>query len=350
MKTGACAIILLFRDNTYVDYAFDLFKNVPIKAEEEADGVVRRKQREIKFPKAHHVEALCFSPNGEYFVTGTKDGFIEVWDYMTGKIRKDLTYQAQDAMMLMEGAVLCLSFDQESLNLASGDSNGKIKVWDIKTGKCVQRMKSTHSKGVTSVIFRSDGNIVSSSLDNTIKVSGVKTGLILKEYRGHTSWVNIVRIFEKESRLASGSSDGTVRIWNAQTAECLSVVKLHDGGMLKSSMNLRSVHTVIHLGQGNLLVGNHGKHLYIINLKGELVQVLHDDQVQGEYTMLEVSGHHQYIYGITDQYHLVCFDRNKGLKIADFNVSDADVVDINHHPFSNILAISSANGMVTLWS
>lgn len=51
----------------------------------------------------------------------------QVWDFMSGRLRKDLQYQADEQFMLHDSPVIALAISRDSELLASGSQDGKIK-------------------------------------------------------------------------------------------------------------------------------------------------------------------------------------------------------------------------------
>lgn len=53
---------------------------------------------------------------------------MQVWDVVSGRLRKDLQFQADEQFMMHDTAVIALAVSRDSELLASGSQDGKIKV------------------------------------------------------------------------------------------------------------------------------------------------------------------------------------------------------------------------------
>ncbi|KAI7887019.1 WD40 repeat-like protein [Lichtheimia hyalospora FSU 10163] len=333
------------------DTAFDLFRGtVPVQKAED-DAVASQMYSTIKFPgKKAYAEVAVFSPNGQYLATGTADGFIELWNYLTGKLRKDLKYQADDRLMAMDKAVLCLSFSRNSELLVSGSDDGKIAVWKIRSGICQRRISPAHSQGVTAVCFNKDGTqVLSGSYDQTVKIHGLKSGRALKEFRGHSSFVNSVMFAEDGSRVLSGSSDGTVKVWDAKTTSCLYTftpqstaeqVKGTPNPVGAAALTSHTVQAIVGLPKNNdqILVCTKSNTLYLMTMRGKLIKAFtHQKKAGSDFVAAGVSPQCELVYGLGEDSTLYCFQVSTGKLINENKLCDHEAVGMASHPQANVV-------------
>lgn len=60
---------------------------------------------------------------------------------MSGRLKTDLAYQAEDSFMIHTSSVLSLALSRDNELLASADKEGTVKIWRISTGKCLKKFE-----------------------------------------------------------------------------------------------------------------------------------------------------------------------------------------------------------------
>eukprot|EP01028_Stygiella_incarcerata_P013403 TRINITY_DN82259_c0_g1_i1.p1 TRINITY_DN82259_c0_g1~~TRINITY_DN82259_c0_g1_i1.p1 ORF type:complete len:581 (-),score=164.99 TRINITY_DN82259_c0_g1_i1:155-1798(-) len=347
-------------------------------AAQKEDTPASRLIAETRFEEGSHPCYVVFSPNGEYLVTGSSDGFLEVWDPETGKLREDLVYQGvhgmgdgeeekgddEDDMGLMQhdDAITCLTFSPDSRYLASACAAGTIKVWEILNGKCLVRMDRAHAKGVTSLRFSRDGQrLLSASSDGLIRIHGLQSRRSLKEFRGHESHVNTAIYGHDEKTILSTSDDGTVRVWDVPSADCIGKERMALTASASIASTL-SVLDVISLPQNpeQYLIVTHSPVCFIALSNAKVIRKfsvaspsLSFDGEGDDIVCACISRRGQLLYvaDVTNHFSILeGFVDGQNKPNRRIRAHTGRILGMALHPFRPMLATISQDGSMKIWS
>lgn len=283
-------------------------------------------------------------------MTGSVDGFVEVWDCETCKLRTDLEYQASGLLMRHEEdprAVLSSAFSRDGEFLATGSQAGTIRVWKVKDGACSKKFVNAHPQGITALCFSKDStNILSASFDGSLRLHGIRSGKALKEFRGHGSYVNAVAFSRSGEEVVSGSSDGTVRLWDLRTSDCLLTVRPGLPGQQGHDVTVLAAIAVPHTDTYFVVTKSSSAHL--LSAQGETIRTYRSGG-SADFLCACVSPQGKWAYCLGEDGLMCVFDLVRGTLEDSVQVTDRECIAVTHHPHRNLLVTLQDDGQLKMW-
>ena len=151
------------------------------------------------------INAIAYSPDGNYIISGSEDKTIRVWNATTSQC-------VAGPLLGYTCGVICIAYSPDGAQIVTGGRDCTIRIWNATTGQCVAGPLQGHTYPVTSVAYSPNGShVVSSSTDMTIKVWNVTTSQWV-EIQRYTSCMMSVAYSPDGTHIVSGGRDHTIRI------------------------------------------------------------------------------------------------------------------------------------------
>lgn len=164
------------------------------------------------------VNAVAFSPDGQFLAVGTADGTLAIFNAGTERPLNRFTSES--------GAVTSIAFSANASRIAVGYDTGVVHLRLRSSGQIVIELDD-QGAAVNAVAFSADGTRVAAARDNnSATVWNANSGATIATLNGHTGPVNAIAFNPVNAdQIVTGSSDNNARLWNAATGQALGVFR-----------------------------------------------------------------------------------------------------------------------------
>ncbi|HMG86467.1 MAG TPA: caspase family protein [Terracidiphilus sp.] len=181
---------------------------------------------------------VLFSPDGRFLLTADASNPAILWDVASGaEVRRfESTPGGGQKIKTPEGGqyisdgIDAIAFSPDGRFVLTGGVDKNARLWDAASGSEIRRLVG-HSGAVASVAFSPDGTFVlTGSMDGTARLWDAATGKELRNYTGHASEIHTVAFLNGGQFVLSASEDATTRIWDPATGKQLASLVSFDRG------------------------------------------------------------------------------------------------------------------------
>lgn len=164
------------------------------------------------------LNSLCFSPDGQWILSGSADGTALVYEVVSGRRISQLTGHGDE--------VMSVAFHPDGRRAVTGSKDFTARVWDVIAGtEVMQPLK--HRGEVLQVDYSPDGRVLATgSRDRTVGLWDADSGDPLHPRLLQEDAIRNVRFSPDGKRLLALTFSGP-RLWDVSTGYPLSVPLVH---------------------------------------------------------------------------------------------------------------------------